>query len=227
MGFTKKARDMAKTLGIKPEDLFENFGEAAYFAALEVGKVLDNVLYDLQRSSESGALDGYHSVVAPISSQTKIHFRKAGFSISGKGLEWIVWVEASSHHQSIDLNVFDILDVGRPKLPYKGDSVYPMWGVTPEGPTRVTPGGRVGGRFSLARQIEKITAVRREPRSSGNDRSVDGSPLRLFTHGPVSKQNPANLYQRAFKRAKSRLGNLGYRGLWDVIYVPNREKWVK
>ena len=141
-------------------------------------------------------------------------------------MEWIDWVKASEHHQSIDLNVFDILDVGRPALPYTPDSMYPMWGASPIGSPARTASGLARGRFSLSTQVDKINAIREEPRQSGQGKAEgDNRPL-IFTHGPVAKQDPAHLYQRAFTQAKRRLGALGHRGVWDVVYVPNREKWV-
>lgn len=226
---SKNAKRMAKILGVDPQEIKKSLSKSSRLAAEEVVRVLNRILDDLETTSESGALIGYRAIAVEADS-APVKLKKSGVNLGN--FEWVAFVQASRWHQQlpIPLNVFDILDQGRPALP--GGTLRPLWGAEPNrisgAPQRIPAGGgRVGGRFSVTAQVERLGAVRVEPRSPGQ-RAVSGDRRRLvFTRGPIKKVNPLNLYKRAFDIARNRVGGVVDRRVWRLIYVPNREKWVK
>ncbi len=230
--FSKNAERMAKALGVDPEKVNRSLERSSELAAEEVGRVLNRILDDLEATSESGALLGYRAVVVRSKSdEGGTRLRKSGVKLGS--FEWVAFVQASPWHQQLKtpLNVFDILDQGRPTLP-GGRGVYPLWGADParvhSAPQRVPAGGgRVGGRFSVVAEVDRLGAIRGEPRSP-NQRHLSGDRRALvFREGPIKAVDPLNLYKRAFDIARNRVGGVVDRRVWKLIYVPNREKWVK
>ena len=225
--FSKKDRKMAETIGVDPDSIRQSLATDAAIAATEVQEVLQRMLDDLTSTSESGALSGYRVHLSPANTPP-VRLRVSGETL--KGFEWVIFVEAPPWHQDIDLNVFDLLDQGRPQLPKDG-TLYPLWGVTEPGESRLPAGGgRAGGRFSVAAQIDKLGAIRKEPRSVGQKPTAGDSRSLRISQGPIRKVDPKDLYLRAFKIAKDRLRRKGIRlgrDVWDLIYVLDRERWVK
>lgn len=226
-GMSKAAKRMAEALGVDPDSIRQNLAASSRLAATEVQKVLQRMLDDLISTSESGALAGYRAILVEADAPA-IRLRTYGEMF--RGFEWVIFVEAPPWHQKIDLNVFDLLDQGRPQLPKDG-TLYPLWGETEPGASRIpSGGGRVGGRFSVIAQIDKLGAIRKEPRFAGQKPpDGDSSSLRI-SQGPIRAVDPKNLYRRALKIARDRLQRRGIklgRDVWDLIYVPNRERWIK
>lgn len=218
----KGAERMADILGVSPSIIDNQIIDSARIAAEEIQSVLQRMLDDLDKSSESGALQGYKAVLAD-ATQGSVILSKSGVTFDK--YSYIVYVKESPWHGRMDppLNVFDILDQGRDPLP--GGGPYPMWGV---GGNRLPQGGgRVGGRFSVADQITKDGAVRTEPRSPGQ-RAVSSETRSLrFAMGPIAGVEPKDLYKRALKIAKRRVGSAVPKHVWDLVYVPDRERWIK
>ena len=222
-GFSKQARKMAETLGVDPDSIRQSLATSSRLAATEVQEVLQRMLDDLASTSESGALAGYRAILAEANTPP-VRLRVSGETL--RGFEWVVFVEAPPWHQEIDLNVFDLLDQGRPQLPKDG-TLYPLWGETEPGTARIpSGGGRAGGRFSVAAQIDKLGAIRKEPRFAGQKPPDSASRSLRISQGPIRKVEPKDLYRRAFKIAKRRIGNLVGKDVWRLIYVPNRERWI-
>lgn len=224
--FSKKDKKFAEDIGVDTDNIRQSLATASAIAAIEVQEVLQRMLDDLTSTSESGALQGYRAILTPANTPA-IRLRVSGVVL--RGLEWVIFVEAPSWHQDIDLNVFDLLDQGRPQLPKDG-TLYPLWGVNEPGQSRLpVSGGRAGGRFSVAAQIDRLGAIRKEPRFAGQKPADGGSRSLRISQGPIRKVEPKDLYRRAFKIAKDRLRKRGIklgRDVWDLIYVPNRERWT-
>ena len=220
---SKQAKKMAEALGVDPDSIRQNLAASSRLAATEVQTVLQRMLNDLISTSESGALRGYRAILVEADTPAiRLHVYGEVF----KGFEWVVFVEAPPWHQEIDLNVFDLLDQGRPQLPKDG-TLYPLWGETEPGTARIpSGGGRAGGRFSVAAQIDKLGAIRKEPRFAGQKPPDSASRSLRISQGPIRAVAPKDLYRRAFKIAKRRISNLVGKDVWQLIYVPNRERWI-
>ena len=226
--FSKSAMKIAKSLGVDPESIQNNLEASSRLAAEAVQTVLQRMIDDLESSSESGALLGYRAIAVKTNA-APVRLRRSGIKFDS--FEWVAFVEASPWHQQLDppLNVFDILDQGRPTLP--GGKTYPLWGISDPGAaggSRLPSGrSRIGSRFSVAAQIERPGAIRVEPRSRGQ-RVVSGERRSLaFREGPIAKVDPHNLYKRAFGLARRRVGGIVDRRVWALIYVPRREEWIR
>lgn len=230
--FSKNALKMAETLGVDPKKIRNNLEESALLAVEAISARLKNMLDDLEATSESGSLLGY-KVVYMTTEHPKLVLQRSGVTIPSGDYSFIVWVQASSWHQQlpIPLNVFDILDQGRKKSG-TASVVVPLWGADPnrvsDAPSRLpVGGGRVRGRISVADQVSRKGAIRGEPRSRGQRVLSSERRTLVFREGPFRVVPGKNLYKRAFDLAKRRVGGIVDRRVWAVIYVPNREKWVK
>lgn len=238
--FSQESRRMAEFLGIGPDAVSNLVSEDAETAAKAIVEVLNEYILDLQRTSDSGALEGYVAQYSPINDSRAVRLKKSGVKIpSGSRWSYLVWVEASSTHQSMftPLNVFDLLDQGRPGLPGKkgSEGAYPLWGgLDSDDAFRVESGkgnfAKRAGRYSVVNRVYPRGTVRKEPR--GDPHEVYGSEYKgiRWSKGPLRKQDPLNLYKRARTTAKRRLGRLNKsvgKDVWDVIYIPDRRKWGK
>jgi hypothetical protein len=230
----KRTKRFVKALGLDIDNVISILERTAYDAAVELVGVLQEYLEDVVASSESGAFGGYSVLMAGVKSEGfKAKFYK--HEIDSARFSWGVWVEASDHHRDMDLNVFDILDVGRSELPKDG-TLYPLWGENSSGryqeKSRFSRGAGSfrpsSGRYSIVNPSDRPGAIRREPRYAGQrpiPAEEDNRSLRI-SQGPIAAVSPQNLYQRAFRTAKRRLTTEKEKVSLDLVYVPNREKWA-
>ncbi len=195
MATSRRAQKWARQLGL--DQFVRNFLDSGPKEAAElVRQELEIVLVGMQSKGNQRSLDGYSAIAYPAKGgTTTIVLPKSGLKLKGD-FEWIVTVEANKHHQSLGLNVFNILDTGRRRLP-KG-RIYPLWGTPPRDQ------GFQGSVF------------RKEPREKGQK----GAPG--FTSGPIKAVEPLNLYEKARAKADAKLG--GNKSLWAVIYIGDVDK---
>jgi hypothetical protein len=214
---------MAEELGISLGGVKTSLEDSADIASREMVKTLDRILADLVATSDSGSLGGYKAERFQMGGK-RITLRRSGVKIPAGAFLWAVTVIASEHHQALGLNVFNILDTGRKRLPVKAkdDSPYPLWGV--QTGARI-PGGAVrqpSGRFGIAQPAgDLLSAIRKEPRSVSRNIDLSQEPL-SFTMGPIDEVAPLNLYKRAEKIARRRVRSL-FPGVWSVVFVGDLE----
>ena len=220
---SKRTKEIAEQLGISLQGIKFNLELSADIASKIAIEVLDSILKDLITTSKSGALRGYHAV--RIESKSKsLRLRRAGETIPKGSYFWVVTVLPSENHQSLGLNVFNILDEGRKRI--TGTGPYPMWGLSPRGDLRV-PGGATNipgkrGKSIVQSSSELLSAIRAEPRSIPSVKKSDRDRL-VFARGPIDEVDPLNLYDRAFVIAKRKVTHL-FPGTWDVVLVGDVEK---
>lgn len=223
---------LAKQLGVPtPEDVIKLFEEDSSAAADVLVDVLDTMIKSINANSRSGVLSGYKAVKEPVG-VTRIRLAKSGIDLSGN-YEWIVYVKAPSDHAGAKTNVFDIIDEGRPELPYR-EKPYALWAAALRKqpgsksvrtrkpfPTnaRVTQSGdRVAGNYPLA--ASRVSASRQ-----GRGKGERGTPM-VFSRGPLALIPAKLLYERALTRAKDRLSVKGLSQYFDVVLIA-REKFVR
>lgn len=224
MALSRRALAFAARMNVAPDQIrsaLENEGEVA---AQEVVDALQRIIDDLISTSGSGALQGYTSFAEQNPVDTTIRLPKSGVTLKGK-FEWFVTVVASSNHQQLDLNVFNILDSGRKALPKrnpKSEGPYPLWGAD--------SGGRIRGRGAGGSIVKKGSAkvIRGEPRKRSGSTAANknlGTGKLQATYGPIAATDALNLYDRALKIAKDRLSGVVTPGIWNVVLaqgdIPN------
>lgn len=212
----RRVRKLAENLGIAPDQVRDTMAGNSRQAAIVVQETLQRFINQIVDTSESGALQGYVAEIIEGDFET-VRLPKSDFDITGQ-FKYLVVVKPSSHHENLGINVFNILDTGRPQLPYKPTEVYPLWqstavqGIKQDRILPVASGGKVARAVPVY-----ATAIRTEPRRAYQ--TPDGKLG--FTHGPISGTPAYHLYTRALQAAKDALAGSGFRQ-WDVIYVgPN------
>jgi len=216
----RRVKTLCNQLGVPlPEEVFAAFEEDAEITAEIVRLALSDILDEIKLKSTTKTLDGYKAVKIPIKEKQEVILPQSRFSVVGN-FEWFIYVEASSYHQSIDLNVFDGLDQGRPALPERGGKPYPLWNAdllaeVGQSNRRVTSTSK---RLSIQnRQVRNLQGATRTPdslRSGGRTEEAIA-----FTQGPIAEVKGLNLYDAALRRAKDRLSVKGLSRRWDVIKV--------
>lgn len=213
--FPRRLKTLANQLGVPtPDDVKAIFEEDSETVAEIVRESLENVIKQVQSGSQTGALDGYIAVKRKADEATKLVLRNSGIDLSGN-YEWIIFTAPSAQHAELDLNLFNLLDRGRPALPKKQDGKpYPLWGAL----ANVTrSNARIQGSegsLKAGRNPSAQTDFRQEPRQQ-NQRSN----LIPFTFGPIQAVPGQHLYEAALRRAKDRLTVKGLNRRWDVIKV--------
>ena len=220
---SKKTMQIAEQLGLSLKDIRDSLELSADIASEAVVKVLDSILKDLVSTSESGTLNGYAAIRIKTKSKT-FRLRRANEVIPKGDYLWVVTVLPSENHQSLGLNVFNILDSGRERI--TGEGPYPMWGLSPQGNRRV-PGGSTNipgkrGKSIVQSSSELLSAIRAEPRSIPSQKKNDEDRL-IFARGPIDSVDPLNLYERAFTIAKRKVTRL-FPGVWNLVLVDDLEE---
>lgn len=232
---SRRVDKLAKRLGLV-NFTRESVSSALNRDALGVANLVYNALQrqidQINAESKTNALAGYSAKVVHVANTTKVKLFKSGVDLSGD-YEYAVYVEPSGAHNAFGINVFDILDAGRPALRErsKDESPYPLWGTPARGKpykesnARISVGGSVrgpGGKFTIAKATSvKRAIIRPEPRKAAYDADVVKNLK--FTHGPIAAVPAYFLYERARQAAKDEIAGAGFT-LWDVIYVGPKPK---
>ncbi|APU89035.1 hypothetical protein Rctr85_005 [Virus Rctr85] len=182
-------------------DIEDTLRQSILDAADEVADRFRQVLVQLQNDSESGAFVGYEVVIDT-----------EPYTVTKRNLGNLSLVRCHIYVQSPDpdLNLFDLLDAGRPDLPERppGESPYPLWNL--RDPRLVHRPGerrsrREAGRFSRSRPPSSFRGLRPETlryRLVGKmPKDAQYSPA-LFTRGPIKAVPPTKLYARILREAK-------------------------
>jgi hypothetical protein len=204
---SKRAQQWAKTCGVHPLQLNKAFDAVTLDAALVVKDEFNRVIHDIK----SPSLSGYEAVIKENPGK-KGAFKAGGLQFFLKSYR--VYVRPSYIHRSVHslLNVFDLIDAGRPALPAKDkdDKPYMVWGKSnvekiPARSVRSSKTGRYGYKNDL--RPTYISPPRKEPRQPRGSkfRLRKEQKRALFSRGPLRAVAPRNLYQRIFKEAQKAL----------------------
>lgn len=195
---SKRLNTLYKQLGVpRPEDVFKLFENNSEVVAEIVREALERVLDEVRNRSRSGALKGYSAVKVKADDVKSIRLPRSGYVLPGI-TEWLVFVQPSPHHESLDLSVFEVLDQGRPEIK-NPHGVYPLWGAL------------------INVQRRRIGDTRIEPRSP--DQRGDIPFTTVNRENWIAEVPARNLYDLALKRAKDKLTIKGLDRQWDVIKV--------
>lgn len=132
MALTRRAKQWSRILGISPEQIEAGYQVTAENAAEIVREQAERVLKQVQSASATGALREYlaKKEQLPDRAAKKVHIAGEVIVIPA----WRVYIENSPAHQGVvsggqELNVFNLIDTGRKKLPKKPvGRAYLLWG---------------------------------------------------------------------------------------------------
>jgi hypothetical protein len=221
---SRSSPQLAALLGLDKSTIEETLRVQTLEAAEIVAEEFRRVLTQLQQDSQSGAFDGY-TVVIDIEP----------YSITTKALGTVkaprchIYVQSPDHAPG-GINLFDLLDAGRPALPVRsgGQSPYPMWNIggvdNPILVARPHERRRRKGRFSISspksgfrgKRPEKLRYTLMGPKPANSQYSPA-----LFTRGPIKAVPPDNLYKRIYENAKKKLRAQGFT-LYELILAQRK-----
>lgn len=164
----------------------------------EMKRVLEEKLSQLQRNSHSGSLDGYEVQVEVYRREYKVFKKRVKLANI-----IVARVVASNHHQSLGINVFDILDSGRKRLPRKTGkkSFYVL-------PSLGDAHTRTKGPYWSVR-TPMTNPFRAEPRLRSNNIYIDpntgATTWPKMSRGPIRAVRARNFYRRALYIAEQRI----------------------
>jgi hypothetical protein len=218
-----------------PEEVRDYYRGNSEAAADSVRHSLDEFLWEIARKSRSFTMIGYKAVKVPSDKETIIKLKKSGIELN-IGFTWLIYAKKSKNST---INVFDLLNEGRPRLPKKRGKkkVYVLWGAPLRSAkksdaqhgshrkiakpkkskyprllsnARIRDRGEISGDYPFSKEH---SAQARAGQAYG--REFRGYPM-VFSKGPLAAVRPKKLYERAWKRGKAALAGSGFRG-WKLI----------
>lgn len=211
-------------------------------AAEIVRKSLERFIEQISKDSASDALKGYTAKkqkgteIGNTRAAVRRRLQRSGAELTAD-IEWIVYVEASGVHQRTasgdenGLNLFNILDSGRKRLPHRAPTAppYPLFNLGNsrfEGQRSGAGGASISNaakpRYTKGKKIAQRESRVRTPKGQPGEGYIHkydpNKETIVFSRGPLKAMPAQNLYQRALKQAKDDLSGSGFKD-WDVIYV--------
>lgn len=202
---SKQVREWVDVIGISPsavaEALVEINRDIRDVVIDEVNNVIEN---NLSQGGRSHSLVGYQADYQR-TDELKVNLGGETFGIPN----YNVYVRAPDWHEGLPrpLNVFDLIDEGRPELP-KRQAVYTVWSWRGRNQALNIPEGRGGS--NIRRQLEgpNFSPSRPEPRSAQGP-FISPPPRRLFTRGPLKAVPGRKLYSRIMSNIRRKLRQQG------------------
>lgn len=209
-----KEPKLANPLGLGKDDIEAALRQEILDAAEIVAEEFRRVLSQLQADSADGVFDGY---------EVTLDIKPTRITKPHLGTLNVPQVHIYVQSPDPKLNVFDILDAGRPSLPGRGsdDSPYPMWGINiyrqvgRPGETR-----RRKGKFAISAPPSSHRGSRPEKLRyklmGSRPDHPQYSPM-MFTRAPIQAVPPADLYKRIYDTVKPKLKRQGFKNFELIL----------
>lgn len=202
MALTRRAKQWSRILGISPEQVEAGYRVTAENAAEIVREQAERVLKQVQSASATGSLREYLAKKEQLPDRAAKKVRVAGETIVIPA--WRVYVENSPAHQGIvsngqELNVFNLIDTGRRKLPKKPQGrAYLLWGWSGGGengeprlkvPTKSVRQERTGQFGFVQKQPRALKSYpeRKEPRTSSQGGNRNSAVAKYMQSTPYKR----------------------------------------
>lgn len=206
---------LERAIGVTEQELsryIEAEVESSFsFVEDEFNRVLD----ELRGNSISGTFESYEVEVER--DTTTVNLPRSGRSIRLPTATFYV------KSPNPNLNVFDIIDQGRPELPRKNQGAYPMWSL--RNPTLTATERRrdpVTGRFAFSLPAERSAGIRpanqRNKLTGSYPPNADQQPA-TWSKGPIAAVPARNLYDRILTNALKKLSRRRLRTI-GLVKVP-------